>query len=239
MIPIALVTAGAATVACLPDSTARFAAITATSIAALWAMPNRVRNSASIFSTYIHEICHGLVAVATGGMFRSFQVTRRGGVCYTAGGNRFAVLAAGYLGTMLVAGTIVCLSARHETSRFALITLGVLVAATAFSRTIDHFTKAVGLLGGLAFVVFGCLLGDSVVTSQLLNACGIALGWAGSVDLLHLFDLSVYSSNVKTDARQIEALNRSLRAPYIAIAFALIGLGFVFGGVAVGAVWAG
>ena len=53
-----------------------------------------------IFVVFMHEVSHGLAALATGGSIKEIQiVAQEGGHAITAGGSRFWTLTAGYLGS--------------------------------------------------------------------------------------------------------------------------------------------
>ena len=54
-----------------------------------------------LFVVFLHEISHGLAAVATGGSIVSIGLSfDEGGVCLTRGGWPFLILNAGYLGSL-------------------------------------------------------------------------------------------------------------------------------------------
>ncbi len=62
-------------------------------------------------TVFFHELSHGLAAVLTGGKIVRIEVgANLGGVCWTAGGIRFIVISAGYLGSLLW-GCLILLSA--------------------------------------------------------------------------------------------------------------------------------
>ncbi|MDD3146729.1 MAG: M50 family metallopeptidase, partial [Candidatus Riflebacteria bacterium] len=53
-------------------------------------------------TVFFHELSHGLAAVLTGGSIVRIEVNANlGGVCWTAGGIRFIVISAGYLGSLV------------------------------------------------------------------------------------------------------------------------------------------
>jgi hypothetical protein len=65
----------------------------------LWYTP--VIYPLKIFVVLLHEISHGLMAVATGGSIQRIVLdVRQGGACYCPGGNAFLTLSAGYLGSL-------------------------------------------------------------------------------------------------------------------------------------------
>lgn len=74
--------------------------------------------------TIVHELGHGLAALLTGGEFLNFVVHPNGaGLAHTAGGWRFIVIPAGYLGVALFGALLILIGRNHRWSR---ITLGVI-----------------------------------------------------------------------------------------------------------------
>src|SRR5512145_1888707 len=79
-----------------------------------------------LFSTFIHELSHGLAAIATGGVFQHFEVNSDlGGVAWSSGGIAWIVTSAGYIGSAIFGGLLVLLSSRGVSSRSVLFFLGV------------------------------------------------------------------------------------------------------------------
>ena len=67
-----------------------------------------------IFVVFMHEVSHGLAAIATGGRIVEIQINpQQGGYAITQGGSRFWTLTAGYLGSLLWGGLILLLAARN------------------------------------------------------------------------------------------------------------------------------
>ena len=111
-----------------------------------------------LFVVLLHEVSHGLAAVATGGRIVSIELSpAEGGLCTTSGGWPFVVSSAGYLGSalwgafFLVAGA----TARPRAHRVLTALLGAaLVALTLlWVRSAFGFVYALGagvLLLGVA-----------------------------------------------------------------------------------------
>ena len=109
-----------------------------------------------LFVVMLHEISHGLAAVATGGSIDRIVLTPDlGGACYCGGGDAFLTLSAGYLGSLLWGAALVLLAAR-------------------LSRGSSWITGAIGLFIGLVTVlyvrnpfglVFGLGFGAALVAS--------------------------------------------------------------------------
>ncbi|MFN7962734.1 MAG: M50 family metallopeptidase [Thermoanaerobaculia bacterium] len=102
-----------------------------------------------------HELSHGLAAVATGGEVLGIElVPQEGGLCKTAGGSRFLVLSAGYLGSLVWGGLILNLAARSRRDRLLTAILGALLLATAlfWVRPMLSFGMVFALAAGLALL---------------------------------------------------------------------------------------
>jgi hypothetical protein len=131
----------------------------------LWTTP--IVFPLKIFVVLLHEISHGLAAVASGGTIDRIMVhPDEGGVAYTRGGSPLLILSAGYLGSLLWGLALIELAgARARTSRTALSVLGVVVLAVAvlFVRN---------LFGFLFAAAFGAAL---FVAARRLSTRGVAL----------------------------------------------------------------
>jgi len=69
-------------------------------VMALWTTP--VILPLKILVVFFHELSHGLAALLTGGEIVSLSVNpEQGGVTLMRGGSRFAILSAGYVGSLL------------------------------------------------------------------------------------------------------------------------------------------
>jgi hypothetical protein len=75
--------------------------------------------------TIVHELGHGLTAQLTGGEFLNFVVQPSGaGLAHTAGGWRFLVIPAGYLGVALFGAFLIVIGRSHRWSRTAMGVIG-------------------------------------------------------------------------------------------------------------------
>lgn len=105
-----------------------------------------------VFVVFLHEISHGIAAVATGGSIQQITLNPRlGGACYCPGGNAFLTLSAGYLGSLLWGGAILE-SARKWRHRAHRLTFGIGIAVILL--TLLFVRGAFGLLFGMLFGVF-------------------------------------------------------------------------------------
>ena len=102
-----------------------------------------------IFVVMLHEVSHGIAAVATGGTIdRIVLDPRQGGACYCGGGNAFITLSAGYLGSLFWGLVLLAAAgARGNWRRHIVFLLGVAVVAL----TIGFIRSSFGFYFGLAF----------------------------------------------------------------------------------------
>jgi hypothetical protein len=124
---------------------------------------------------FFHELSHGLAALVTGGEIdRISVVAQEGGFCYTRGGNRFFILSAGYLGSLVFGGVILLLAARTRWDKIVAVLLGgvVLLVTLVFMRPVLSFGFAFGLLTAGALVAVGLLLPEAV-NDFLLRVIGL------------------------------------------------------------------
>ncbi|MGD8495523.1 MAG: M50 family metallopeptidase [Gemmatimonadales bacterium] len=107
-----------------------------------WVLPLK------LFVVFLHEISHGVAAVATGGRIDRIVIDmNEGGACYCGGGSPFVTLSAGYLGS-LGWGLLLVWLARFE--RRAHWTTAVVGAATGLI-TLFFVRSWFGFAFGLAF----------------------------------------------------------------------------------------
>ena len=135
------------------------------------------------FVTTIHELGHGIAALLSGGHFIQYEVYASGaGVATTAGGSRWLVLPAGYVGTALFGAAL--LYAANRTRRPQIVTgvLGVifLLLTVFFARGLT------AILAGLVTAAILSLLtwkGPRLLNTFLLNMLAMLTGLHAVLDL--------------------------------------------------------
>ncbi len=128
-------------------------------MAALWGTV--IVTPLKIFVVLLHEISHGVAAVATGGQIVRIEVdAQQGGICYTRGGNLFATLSAGYLGSMLWGALILIAAARTRYDRYLSGAIGafILILTLLYVRNLFGFAAAV--LFSLGLILSGWKLSE-------------------------------------------------------------------------------
>ncbi len=80
-------------------------------------------------NTHLHELCHAIAAVASGGLVHHIEVHAIGsGLTVTLGGWATAISSAGYFGASLFGAAMVVMGSTQRGARIALWTLGALIA---------------------------------------------------------------------------------------------------------------
>lgn len=105
-----------------------------------------------ILVVLLHEISHGMAAWLTGGSILRIEVNHwQGGVCVTAGGSRFIVASAGYLGSMIWGCLLLVLAARSRLDRVVTIALGavLLLMTLLYVRNLFGFGFGCACAAGL------------------------------------------------------------------------------------------
>ena len=110
-----------------------------------------------LFATLIHELSHGLAALATGGHFVAFTISAdTSGLATTAGGWRWLVISAGYLGAALFGALLLVSTNRSpgpRARRWLAAGLGLFFALMTLLFARNLTAIAVGGLAALAFQV--------------------------------------------------------------------------------------
>ncbi len=135
----------------------------------LWDTP--VVYPLKIFVVLLHEVSHGIAAVATGGSIQKIVLDPyQGGATYTVGGNAFVTLSAGYLGS-LVWGALMVEASRARRIRPDLVVglIGGLVVALTVLFVRSGFGIAFGILFGLALAASAHKLSVAVNRTLLLT----------------------------------------------------------------------
>jgi hypothetical protein len=101
-----------------------------------------------LFVVLMHEISHGLAAIATGGSIQKIVIDfNEGGACHCPGGNAFVTLSAGYLGSVLWGALLLVIATgKAKRHRITLMTVGVIVSVF----TVLYVRNIFGLLFGAA-----------------------------------------------------------------------------------------
>ncbi|MCH2037496.1 MAG: M50 family metallopeptidase [Rickettsiales bacterium] len=140
--------------------------------------------------TFFHEISHGLAALVTGGSVKRIELNLDGsGLCVYAGGIRFIVAIAGYLGAVLC-GMAIYMSASSMDKKRAdhiAIFLTVLVVVSAVLWARDLVTWIIMIIMSVVLISV-VKLKNSVIDQFLMKFIGIYVLLDAVRAPLHLLD---------------------------------------------------
>ena len=126
-----------------------------------------------IFVVFMHEVSHGIAAMATGGSIVKIEINQHeGGLALTRGGSRFWTLSAGYLGSLLWGGVILLLAARTRFGKVVSVFIGIGMVAITIGFGSDMFTYLFGIGFGVVLILWGLFLPD-VVNDWILRIIGV------------------------------------------------------------------
>ncbi|MDE0687873.1 MAG: M50 family metallopeptidase [Candidatus Poribacteria bacterium] len=156
-----------------------------------------------IFVVFMHEVSHGLAAVATGGRIVEIQINpQQGGYALTQGGSRFLTLTAGYLGSLLWGGLILLLAARTHFDKVISILIGIGMVAISIGYGESTFTYLFGIGFGIALVAIGFYLPE-VFNDWVLRIIGVTSCLYAILDIKSdVLD----RSNLRSDARMLSEI---------------------------------
>lgn len=151
----------------------------AAAVFALWQTP--VMLPLKLLVVLFHELSHGAAAILTGGRIESLTITpEQGGLALTRGGSRFAVLTAGYLGSLAIGLALFAVALRSTADRLVLGGLGAVLLVVAAFYIRDGFALFFCLAGGglmLAGARFLPRLGADLVLRVIGLASMIYVPW--------------------------------------------------------------
>lgn len=160
--------------------------------------------------TFIHEGCHAVMAVMTGGVVNTLIIRPdASGVTWSAGGFGPLVSSAGYLGATLFGALLIAALRKGIAARTLLLATGVIIGllTICFVRPqLDEITNLPLTLGAgigltVALIAAGLRLSERIA-GQVAAFIGVQCILNALFDLRTLFDLSV-TTNVGTDAQNM------------------------------------
>jgi hypothetical protein len=155
----------------------------------------------------LHELSHGLMALATGGSVIDIVVTpSEGGACHTAGGNAVLIVSAGYLGSMFFGGVLLAASRARAATAASYFVLALLLTGAAFTVIRDSYSHKFALaVAGTAVVVGG--LAPGFVASLALRGIGTVSTLYSLLDIYNdVLSKSAVEHGVESDARALAEL---------------------------------
>lgn len=153
-----------------------------------------------ILVVFFHEAAHAFAAIATGGKVTDFMITRsQGGHVWALGGNRFVILTAGYLGSLLIGLALLVAATRTKADRWVMAGVGavMLLISILYIRTgfALSFSITVGVLMLLSARYFTHAMND-----MALRVIGLSSMIYVPYDI---FSDTIARSGLRSDARML------------------------------------
>ena len=150
-----------------------------------------------ILIVFLHELSHALMTILTGGTVVDLSLSpNQGGHVISAGGNRFLILTAGYLGSLLIGAALLLLAVHTKADRAVLAGFGVLMLLVTLLYIRDWFPILFCLLTGLAMLAAARFL-SRPVNDMVLRVIGLASMLYVPYDI---FDDTIRRSGLRSDA---------------------------------------
>ncbi|UWR24174.1 M50 family metallopeptidase [Sulfitobacter sp. S190] len=165
---------------------------------ALWQTP--VVLPLKIFVVFLHELAHGLAAILTGGRIEAISISvDQGGYAVTRGGSGFAILSAGYLGSLLLGAALLVSALRSDADKIVLGALGMVMLIVCALYIRDGFALLFCLGVGFALIGMAGALSHDI--------CDLVLRVIGLSSLIYvpydIFDDTIRRSSLPSDARML------------------------------------
>lgn len=107
-----------------------------------------------LFVVFLHEISHGIAAVATGGRIDRIAIAAdQSGACYCGGGSPFVTLSAGYLGSLAWGLALVWLARFDRVAHWTTAAVGAVMCLVTLLYVRTLFGLVFGLGGAAALLV--------------------------------------------------------------------------------------
>jgi hypothetical protein len=148
----------------------------------LWDTP--VVYPLKVFVVLLHELSHGIAAVAGGGSIQRILLdVNEGGACYCPGGNAFVTLTAGYLGSLAWGALLLVIATgKPKRHRVTLMTVGAILAIMTVLYVRTLFGIVFGVIAGLALVAAAKRLAPPI-NQAILTVLGLTSGLYAILDI--------------------------------------------------------
>lgn len=165
---------------------------------ALWQTPVIV--PLKILIVFLHEISHALAAWGTGGEVLSISLSpQQGGLTVTLGGNVFAIMSAGYVGSLLIGVAVFLTALKSKADHVVMAVLGgiTLLIAAFYIRDVFALGFSVGL--GILMVIVARFLSNNI-NDLVLRVIGLTSMIYVPFDI---FDDTIARASERSDAHML------------------------------------
>ena len=165
---------------------------------ALWQTPVIV--PLKLLIVFLHELSHAAMTLATGGRVLSLEVSaQQGGAVWSAGGNRFLILTAGYLGSLLIGVGLLLAALKTHADRAIMAGLGVVMLVVALLYVRSGFALVFTVGTGVAMIAAARVL-SRPVNDLALRVIGLTSMAYVPYDI---FSDTIARAGLQSDARML------------------------------------
>ncbi|MFM2388959.1 MAG: hypothetical protein RLZZ437_514 [Pseudomonadota bacterium] len=153
-----------------------------------------------ILAVFFHELSHAAAAILTGGSVDSLSLSaNEGGLAFVRGGNRFLILTAGYMGSLLIGVALFLVALRSNLDRAAVAMLGIctLLITALFIR--DGFPVLFCTVAGAVMLIVARWLPHGI-NDMLLRIIGLTSMLYAPYDII---SDTITRSHLNSDARML------------------------------------
>ena len=164
----------------------------------LWQTPVVV--PLKILVVFLHELSHAIAAWLTGGSVEQISISAaQGGFAVTRGGNSFAILSAGYLGSLLIGVALLMTALRSQADRTATALLGAVLLLVTILYVRDIFAALFCASAGIILLATARFLGHTT-NDMVLRVIGLSSLIYVPYDI---FDDTIARASLSSDARML------------------------------------
>ncbi|SFR58561.1 Peptidase M50B-like [Yoonia tamlensis] len=128
---------------------------------ALWQTP--AMTPLKILVVFLHEASHAIAILLTGGAIDSFEINKnQGGEVWARGGNRFVMLTAGYLGSLLIGVGMLIAALRTAADRKIMAGLGIIMLLIAAIYIRSAFALSFTVATGAGMILLAWKFGHDI-----------------------------------------------------------------------------
>ena len=158
----------------------------------------------------VHEISHGLMALATGGTVQAIHITPlESGSCHTTGGNTLLIISAGYLGSMFFGGILLAFSRSHAHAMAIYALMAFLLFAAGITVMEDPYSKKFTFAVGLCSLMIGLIV-PGMISTFLLRCIGTISSLYTLIDIYNdILSKAARDVNLESDASMFANLTET------------------------------
>lgn len=153
-----------------------------------------------ILIVFFHEASHAFATILTGGDVISLDISAgQGGAVWSRGGNRFVILTAGYLGSLLIGIALLVAATRTRADRTVMAGCGIIMLVIAGLYIRDSFALTFTIAAGGAMLIVARFFGHGV-NDMALRIIGLSSMIYVPYDI---FSDTLARPHLRSDARML------------------------------------